>query len=187
MGTLRFTMAAAISAVFVLSACSPNAAFERSASFTQEDHIDGDIPQVPGDPSNPGNPKNPEDPAPVASPSPKPSSPAPVPSVMPSVRPSPAAEPPKKECDKDKDNNEYDDDSPVPAYARCGNKLEKVLVCHVPPGNPAAAHTICISVNGAVHGHDVPLDGSISPVSGDYIGECMAPAAPASSKGKGKK
>lgn len=28
----------------------------------------------------------------------------------------------------------------------CGNG--KVLVCHIPPGNPANAHTICISANG---------------------------------------
>lgn len=25
-----------------------------------------------------------------------------------------------------------------------GNGAKKVLICHVPPGNPAAAHTICI-------------------------------------------
>lgn len=27
---------------------------------------------------------------------------------------------------------------------RCGNHNDKVLVCHIPPGNPANAHTICI-------------------------------------------
>ncbi len=31
---------------------------------------------------------------------------------------------------------------------RCGNNLQKVAVCHIPPGNPANAHTICISENG---------------------------------------
>ncbi len=31
---------------------------------------------------------------------------------------------------------------------RCGNGLNKVAVCHIPPGNPANAHTICISENG---------------------------------------
>lgn len=31
---------------------------------------------------------------------------------------------------------------------RCGNNMNKVLVCHVPPGNPANAHTICISASG---------------------------------------
>lgn len=35
---------------------------------------------------------------------------------------------------------------------RCGNNLNKVAVCHVPPGNPANAHTICISEN-AVPAH----------------------------------
>jgi uncharacterized protein len=30
----------------------------------------------------------------------------------------------------------------------CGNNNDKVLVCHIPPGNPANAHTICISENG---------------------------------------
>jgi hypothetical protein len=30
----------------------------------------------------------------------------------------------------------------------CGNNNNKVLVCHIPPGNPANAHTICISENG---------------------------------------
>lgn len=31
---------------------------------------------------------------------------------------------------------------------RCGNNNNKVSVCHIPPGNPANAHTICISANG---------------------------------------
>lgn len=31
---------------------------------------------------------------------------------------------------------------------RCGNNNHKVLVCHIPPGSPANAHTICISENG---------------------------------------
>jgi hypothetical protein len=31
---------------------------------------------------------------------------------------------------------------------RCGNNNNKVLVCHIPPGNPDNAHTICISANG---------------------------------------
>lgn len=30
----------------------------------------------------------------------------------------------------------------------CGNNGNKVLVCHIPPGNPANAHPICISPNG---------------------------------------
>lgn len=47
---------------------------------------------------------------------------------------------------------------------RCGNNLNKVLVCHVPPGNPANAHTICISANG-VPAH---LD------HGCHLGTCTA-------------
>lgn len=31
---------------------------------------------------------------------------------------------------------------------RCGNNNNKVLVCHIPPGDPGNAHTICISENG---------------------------------------
>ena len=47
---------------------------------------------------------------------------------------------------------------------KCGNNNKKVLVCHVPPGNPSNAHTICISKNDiAAH---VPLHG------GDYLGSC---------------
>jgi hypothetical protein len=30
----------------------------------------------------------------------------------------------------------------------CGNNGNKVAVCHIPPGNPDNAHTICISANG---------------------------------------
>ena len=29
--------------------------------------------------------------------------------------------------------------------ARCGNNLDKIVVCHIPPGNPANRHEICIS------------------------------------------
>lgn len=45
---------------------------------------------------------------------------------------------------------------------RCGNNLNKVVVCHVPPGNPANEHNICISEN-AVQAH---LD------HGCYVGLC---------------
>ncbi|MFL5742318.1 MAG: lectin-like domain-containing protein [Flavisolibacter sp.] len=36
--------------------------------------------------------------------------------------------------------------------ARCGNKNEKVMVCHIPPGDPANSHVICVSPN-AVPAH----------------------------------
>lgn len=47
---------------------------------------------------------------------------------------------------------------------RCGNNNNKVLVCHVPPGNPANAHTICISENG------VPAHLA----HGCHLGECAS-------------
>jgi len=45
---------------------------------------------------------------------------------------------------------------------RCGHKMDKVLVCHVPPGNPANSHTICISPSA------VPTHLS----HGDLLGVC---------------
>ncbi len=46
--------------------------------------------------------------------------------------------------------------------ARCGHNNDKVLVCHLPPDNPANAHTICVGAS-AVADH-------LS--HGDYLGEC---------------
>lgn len=51
----------------------------------------------------------------------------------------------------------------------CGGK--KISICHVPPGNPGNAHTICIAVQGAVNGHDLDLATCTSSV-GDYCGPC---------------
>lgn len=51
---------------------------------------------------------------------------------------------------------------------RCGSDSNKVLVCHIPPGNPANAHTICISPN-AVPAHLA---------HGDVLGECTPPPPP---------
>ena len=42
-------------------------------------------------------------------------------------------------------------------------KADKVAVCHIPPGNPAAAHTINISMNGYENGHKK---------HGDTLGAC---------------
>ena len=44
----------------------------------------------------------------------------------------------------------------------CDNKGKKAYICHIPPGNPANAHTLCVSKN-AVPAHLA---------HGDYIGEC---------------
>ena len=51
-----------------------------------------------------------------------------------------------------------------PTQWLCGNNNNKVLVCHVPPGNPANAQSICISPN-AVSTH-------VGNHGGDYLGEC---------------
>ncbi|MCB0819470.1 MAG: T9SS type A sorting domain-containing protein [Bacteroidetes bacterium] len=50
----------------------------------------------------------------------------------------------------------------------CGNNGNKVLVCHIPPGNPANAHTICISANG------VPAHVPGNNQHNDFLGDCWA-------------
>ncbi|MBK9017951.1 MAG: T9SS type A sorting domain-containing protein [Saprospiraceae bacterium] len=80
-------------------------------------------------------------------------------------------------CDDDDDNDGIADDCDselfvdnyiftgfgnLPASWICGNNNDKVFVCHVPPGNPGNANTICISPNAV----QVHLD------HGDYLGEC---------------
>ena len=61
----------------------------------------------------------------------------------------------------------------IPEDVRCGSRGEKVLVCQVPGGNAENAHTICVSIQGALNGHQVSLDGKVN-AEGDYIGECKA-------------
>lgn len=49
---------------------------------------------------------------------------------------------------------------------KCGNK--KILICHVPPGNPENAHTLCISENAvAAHIAHVASSGEM-----DTLGDC---------------
>jgi hypothetical protein len=52
--------------------------------------------------------------------------------------------------------------------ATCTNP-KKVLICHIPPGNPANAHDICVSEN-AVATHQAQ--------HGDTIGACAAQPPP---------
>jgi uncharacterized membrane protein YgcG len=52
---------------------------------------------------------------------------------------------------------------------------KKTTVCHVPPGNPANAHTICVG-NAAVPAH---LD------HGDFLGTCSCPGEGSGSDGGG--
>ncbi len=49
---------------------------------------------------------------------------------------------------------------------RCGNNLQKITICHIPPGNGGNPQTLCIAAN-AVAQH-VPGHG------GDYLGACGA-------------
>ncbi len=46
----------------------------------------------------------------------------------------------------------------------CGNNDKKVMLCHVPPGNPANAHTLCISPNA--------VDAHLENHEGDHCGPC---------------
>ena len=46
----------------------------------------------------------------------------------------------------------------------CGKKGKKVWICHIPPGNPNNAHSICVSFN-AVAAHLA---------HGDYLGQCTS-------------
>ena len=52
----------------------------------------------------------------------------------------------------------------------------KTTVCHIPPGNPANAHTICIG-NAAVPAH--------LKHHGDFIGTCSCPPGTGSGSGSG--
>jgi hypothetical protein len=49
-----------------------------------------------------------------------------------------------------------------------------VHMCHVPAGNPAAKHTICPDLQGAINGHGVnpSTPKQIGLHGGDYLGSC---------------
>jgi hypothetical protein len=67
-----------------------------------------------------------------------------------------------------------EDEFPLDDCAKANSK--KVLVCHVPPGNPDAKHTICVSEPGAVHGHGLNLADpyAVGGHGGDRLGDCAA-------------
>ncbi len=60
------------------------------------------------------------------------------------------------------------DDESAPAKSESPGNGEassgKVTICHVPPGNPANAHTLVVSVQGWENGHQRHR--------GDYLGAC---------------
>ena len=51
---------------------------------------------------------------------------------------------------------------------RCGNNLNKVEICHMPPGNPGNNHILCVSANAAA-AHIDPNQGHNS---GCHLGSC---------------
>lgn len=53
---------------------------------------------------------------------------------------------------------------------------KQVMICHVPPGNPAARHTICVGINGARNGHGLNFadPSAIGGHGGDTLGACGA-------------
>jgi hypothetical protein len=57
----------------------------------------------------------------------------------------------------------------------CPGNDSKIQICHVPPGNPAAKHTICIGLPAVEHhiGHHIAGNGEE-----DYLGDCSASAPP---------
>jgi hypothetical protein len=61
------------------------------------------------------------------------------------------------------------DEAPDPA----GNcRAGKMKICHFPPGNPAAKHTLCVGRYGALNGHGVRMDGQPGGHGGDLLGDC---------------
>lgn len=79
---------------------------------------------------------------------------------------------------KNSDSNEYHPDDELPINNRC--KPRKILICHIPSGNPANAHTLCVSEAGALHGHKIQ-NGVPGGHGGDYAGPCGAAPEPSPS------
>lgn len=84
----------------------------------------------------------------------------------------PKGKPTDKPNDRSERDKEIEEEAPLLACKVPNSK--KVLVCHVPPGNPAAKHTICISRQGASNGHGLDLANPAKPGAhgGDTLGEC---------------
>lgn len=69
-------------------------------------------------------------------------------------------------CDDNLDSNQNGIpdcvDTDLVLESACGKKGNKVTICHIPPGNPANRHNICVSPNAAADHF----------AHGDYLGEC---------------
>ncbi len=129
-----------------------------------------------------------DDGTPSPSPSVLPSAtPTETPTVKPSGTPSGTPSPKATGCaDKDKTSGDKSNGTVTPATvdslvtkygcvdpsdeAKDSND-KKILICHIPPGNPKAAHSICVAVPGAINGHGIDPKTCLSPV-GDYCGAC---------------
>jgi len=75
----------------------------------------------------------------------------------------------------DKHDEDTSHDESQDCSAPSGNQ---VMICHVPPGNPSARHTICVGINGAQNGHGLNLadPAAIGGHGGDTLGACGAVA-----------
>lgn len=84
----------------------------------------------------------------------------------------PKGKPTDKPVDRSERDKEIEEEAPLVACKVPNSK--KVLVCHVPAGNPAAKHTICISRQGASNGHGLDPANPAKPGAhgGDTLGEC---------------
>jgi hypothetical protein len=79
------------------------------------------------------------------------------------------------EGEGDGDSQNENEVRPEDRCDRPGIENEKHLkICHVPAGNPAARHTICPAVQGAINGHGIdPSDAQkIGAHGGDTLGAC---------------
>jgi predicted small secreted protein len=74
-----------------------------------------------------------------------------------------------------------DQDGGVDPVACDNPATAQVKICHIPAGNPAGKHTLCVGLSGALNGHQVKFEVNAAPGGhgGDYSGACGAdPASP---------
>jgi hypothetical protein len=133
----------------------------------QPDPSDSPSPNPSGDPNPPGGDPQPN---PSGSPSPNPSGDPNPPGGNPPGGNPPGGNPPGGNPPGD---NPGDDPSlyPCPPSYHCGNKEKGcMLLCHIPPGKPSQAKTMCLPVPAAINGHNIFRDASKQ--HADYPGAC---------------